>query len=474
MTPQESSSPLHDSMSVGSSLTRTERLDRLPVTRRHVKLLGGSGIGWALDAMDVGLIGFIMAALTTHWGLTHTETSWLASAGFIGMALGATFGGLLADRFGRRNVFAATLLVYGLATGASALAGGLAVLIALRFLVGLGLGAELPVASTLISEFAPRKVRGRMVVILEAFWAVGWLAAAVIGAFIIPLNDNGWRWALALGMVPAFYALYVRMKLPESVRFLEAKGRHSEAEGIVTSFEASEPTRLRFQGEPHSSDASRVLDETQQDAAIVGGSSGSTGSASGIWSPTLRRRTTALWTVWFCINLSYYGAFTWIPSILVDQGYTLVKSFTFTLIITLAQLPGYAVAAFLIERWGRRSTLATFLAGSAVAAALYGFAGVEWQIIAAGCLLSFFNLGAWGALYAIGPELYPTTMRARGTGAATGFGRIASILAPLIVPPLLVFGGLPVLFALFGTAFAVAAVAALALPELKGTRLTER
>ncbi|MGP9724920.1 MFS transporter [Corynebacterium sp. AOP40-9SA-29] len=459
----------------GTSLSRTERLDALPVTRRHVKLLGGSGIGWALDAMDVGLIGFIMAALTTHWGLSHTETSWLASAGFIGMALGATFGGLLADRFGRRNVFAATLLVYGLATGASALAGGLAVLIALRVVVGLGLGAELPVASTLVSEFAPRRVRGRMVVVLEAFWAVGWLAAAVIGAFIIPLSDNGWRWALALGMVPAFYALYVRMSLPESVRFLESKGRHEEAERIVVGFEESEPAKfsLRTQGE-QAQDAPDAAGGAAGAAAGAGASDASDAAASGIWSPALRSRTTALWTIWFCINLSYYGAFTWIPSILVDQGYTLVKSFTFTLIITLAQLPGYAVSAYLIERWGRRTTLAAFLAGSAVAAALYGFAGVEWQIIAAGCLLSFFNLGAWGALYAIGPELYPTTMRARGTGAATGFGRLASILAPLIVPPLLVFGGLPVLFALFGVAFAVAALAALALPELKGTRLAER
>ena len=458
---------------VGTRMSRTERLDSLPVTRRHVKLLGGSGIGWALDAMDVGLIGFIMAALTTHWGLSHTETSWLASAGFIGMALGATFGGLLADRIGRRNVFAVTLLVYGLATGASALAGGLAVLIVLRFVVGLGLGAELPVASTLISEFAPRNVRGRMVVILEAFWAVGWLAAAVIGAFVIPASDNGWRWALALGMVPAFYALYVRMKLPESVRYLESKGRHDEAEQIVTDFEESDPARLPFQTGTSASEPRRPTQPSETlEPAVSAVSAVSAGG--GIWSSALRRRTAALWTIWFCINLSYYGAFTWIPSILVDQGYTLVKSFTFTLIITLAQLPGYAVAAFLIEKWGRRSTLAVFLAGSAVAAGLYGFAGVEWQIIAAGCLLSFFNLGAWGALYAIGPELYPTTMRARGTGAATGFGRIASILAPLIVPPLLVFGGMPVLFALFGTAFAVAAVAALALPELKGTRLAER
>lgn len=454
---------------VGTPTSRTERLDALPVTRRHVRLLGGSGVGWALDAMDVGLIGFIMAALTTHWGLSHTETSWLASAGFVGMALGATFGGLLADRIGRRSVFAVTLLVYGLATGASALAGGLAVLIVLRFVVGLGLGAELPVASTLVSEFAPRSVRGRMVVILEAFWALGWLAAAVIGAFVIPLSDDGWRWALALGMVPALYALYVRMRLPESVRYLESKGRHDEAERIVVDFEESAPTRFRF----GTAATGRTGDGHDAPAAPAPAAQPAQ-AASGIWSPTLRRRTAALWTIWFCINLSYYGAFTWIPSILVDQGYTLVKSFTFTLVITLAQLPGYAVSAFLIERWGRRSTLATFLAGSAVSAGLYGFAGVEWQIIAAGCLLSFFNLGAWGALYAVGPELYPTTMRGRGTGAATGFGRIASIIAPLIVPPLLVFGGMPVLFALFGAAFALAALAALSLPELRGTSLAER
>ncbi|MFG6303805.1 MFS transporter, partial [Corynebacterium hesseae] len=193
------------------SISRTERLDRLPVTGKHKRLLFGSGIGWALDAMDVGLISFIMAALAVHWGITPTQSSWLASVGFIGMALGATFGGLLADKFGRRHVFALTLLVYGLATGASALATGLTLLIVLRFFIGLGLGAELPVASTLISEFAPLKVRGRMVVLLEAFWAVGWILAAVVGTFVVGASESGWRWALALGMVPALYALFVRL-----------------------------------------------------------------------------------------------------------------------------------------------------------------------------------------------------------------------------------------------------------------------
>ena len=438
-----------------SSLSKNERLDRLPVTSKHKKLLVGSGVGWALDAMDVGLISFIMAALAVHWNLESTQTSWIATAGFVGMALGASLGGLLADKFGRRHVFALTLLVYGLATGASALATGLAVLIALRFIVGLGLGAELPVASTLISEFAPRRIRGRMVVLLEAFWAAGWIAAAIIGTFVVGASDSGWRWALAIGMVPAAYALYVRLALPESVRYLEAKNRHQEAEEIVTSFENA----ALAEGKNLDSD---LAPEVALDEAFEG---------SSIWSSRLRARTAALWIIWFCINLSYYGAFIWIPSLLVADGFTLVRSFSFTLIITLAQLPGYAAAAWLIEVWGRRATLAVFLVGSAVSAGAFGLADSEVSIIIAGCFLSFFNLGAWGALYAIGPELYPTHIRGRGTGAAAGFGRIASITSPLIVPPILAAAGQPWLFVLFASAFAIAAIAAFTLPENKGKAL---
>ena len=228
-----------------TTLSRSHRLDRLPVTKKHTKVLFGSGVGWALDAMDVGLISFIMAALVAHWGLSPGQASWLASIGFVGMALGATFGGLLADKIGRRQVFALTLLVYGLATGASAMATGLGMLMALRFVVGLGLGAELPVASTLISEFSPRAVRGRMVVALEAFWAVGWIAAAAIGAFVVSTGENGWRWALALGCIPAVYALIIRFGIPESVRFLESQGRHEEAETIVRQFEDSPPVGVK-------------------------------------------------------------------------------------------------------------------------------------------------------------------------------------------------------------------------------------
>jgi putative MFS transporter len=193
-----------------------------------------------------------------------------------------------------------------------------------------------------------------------------------------------------------------------------------------------------------------------------------------LWKPEFRMRTASLWLVWLCVNFAYYGAFIWIPSILVDAGFGLVRSFGFTLIITLAQIPGYAAAAWLIEVWGRRATLSVFLAGSAVSAVVFGTATSEAGIIAAGMALSFFNLGAWGALYAVSPEIYPTSLRATGSGWAAGVGRIASIVAPLTVPVLLAAGGAPTLFAVFAVCFLLAAVAAWGLSDKRGAALDDR
>lgn len=444
-------------MSTTPTPSRAERLGALPYTRRHTRLLVGSGTGWALDAMDVGLISFVIVVLADQWDLTTGERSWIVTVGFIGMAIGATVGGWLADRFGRRAVFATTLLVYGLATGASALVGGLAAFLVLRFVVGLGLGAELPVASTLVSELSPTRIRGRLVVALESFWALGWILAAVIGFYVVPRGDDGWRWGLALGLVPAVYALVVRFGLPESAAWLERRGRHEEAERVVRGFEASAgvvapPTSTK--GVP-----AAVAEPVPQ-------------AAPGLWSRGLRRRTLGIWLVWFGVNFSYYGAFLWIPSLLVARGHDVTTSFGYTLVITLAQLPGYALAAVLVEAWGRRSTLALFLLGSAVAAWFFGQSDSATSIIVAGSALSFCNLGAWGALYAITPEIYPTAVRGSGAGAAAGFGRLASIAAPLVVPVLLERGGGDVLvFTIFTAAFVVAAAAAFLLPETRGRAL---
>jgi len=440
--------------------SRAERLDYLPFTPLHRRLLLVAGAGWAMDAMDVGLISFVMAALAPQWHLSGGTVAWIGSVGFIGMALGASLGGSAADRLGRRAVFAGTLLVYGVATGAAALSWSVGSLLAFRFLIGFGLGAELPVASTLVSEFAPVRIRGRIVVLLEAFWAAGWILAALIGTFVVPISANGWRWAFAAGALPALYSGVVRRALPESVRFLESRGRGAEAEAVVRRFEAAAGVAPPAAAVPAASAAAPAMVER---TARVG--------LGQLWSRALARRTAALWLVWFGINFAYYGAFIWLPGLLVQRGFTLAKSFHFTLYMTFAQIPGYAVSAWLIERWGRRPTLAVFLAGSAGAALLFARAGSDASVLVAGCLLSFFNLGAWGAVYAATPEVYPTAVRATGAGWAAGFGRIASILAPLSVPPLLAAGGPQAVFGTFAAFFGLAIVGALLLPEWRGRGL---
>ena len=438
-------------------LSRNARLDRLPFNAAHRKLLVASGIGWAFDAMDVGLVSFVVAAIAAdpHFNLNATEKSWVLSIGFVGMAIGAALGGYFADRVGRKTVFTATLVIFGLANAGMACSWTLTVLLIARFIIGLGLGAELPVASTLVSEFSPTRHRGRMTVLLESFWAVGWIIAAAIGAFVIPnTGDWGWRWALLIGALPLLYAVVTRAHIPESVRFLESKGREDEAEQAVRYFEQASGVApvASPKAEPLPAIRTRELFGHQYLA-----------------------RTVAIWLTWFFVNFSYYGAFTWMPSLLADQFGSLTSSFGYTLIISLAQLPGYFLAAWLVEIWGRRRTLSVFLAVSAVAAFAFSQAGSVAAVIGFGMLLSASNLGAWGVLYAVTPEIYPTRLRGAASGAAAAVGRVAAIIAPLLVPWFLTLSGgnKTVAFVIFAVAFVLGCIAALCLPERKGLDLED-
>ena len=438
-------------------LSRNARLDRLPFNAAHRKLLVASGIGWAFDAMDVGLVSFVVAAIAAdpHFNLNATEKSWVLSVGFVGMAIGAALGGYFADRVGRKTVFTATLVIFGLANAGMACSWTLTALLIARFIIGLGLGAELPVASTLVSEFSPTRHRGRMTVLLESFWAVGWIIAAAIGAFVIPnTGDWGWRWALLIGALPLLYAVVTRAHIPESVRFLESKGREDEAEQAVRYFEQA------------SGVASVASPKAEPLPAI---------RTRELFGHQYLARTVAIWLTWFFVNFSYYGAFTWMPSLLADQFGSLTSSFGYTLIISLAQLPGYFLAAWLVEIWGRRRTLSVFLVVSAVAAFAFSQAGSVAAVIGFGMLLSASNLGAWGVLYAVTPEIYPTRLRGAASGAAAAVGRVAAIIAPLLVPWFLTLSGgnKTVAFVIFAVAFVLGCVAALCLPERKGLDLED-
>lgn len=181
-----------------------------------------------------------------------------------------------------------------------------------------------------------------------------------------------------------------------------------------------------------------------------------------LWQPAYRQKTALLWFVWFLVVFSYYGMFLWLPSVMVLKGFSLVNSFGYVLIMTLAQLPGYFFAAWLIEKWGRKWVLGSFLIGTAISAYFFGTAQSVGLLISAGALLSFFNLGAWGALYAYTPEQYPAIIRGSGSGLAAAVGRIGGIVGPFLVGYLINQKvSITVIFTIFTVAILMAAGAVL-------------
>ena len=433
------------------------RLDAVPLNRFHWKLLVTTGLGWMFDAMDVILIAFLILPIRTEFGLAPTDArvAFIAASGFVGMLIGAAVSGRLADRYGRRTLVQATLVLFSLGSLLSALAPTFETLLAARVVAGLGLGGELPVVATLVSEFSPRRARGRMIVLLESFWAYGTVLAGLIAVFVLP--QWGWRGAFLVGALPALYVAYLRRALPESPRFLASIGRATEADAIVRRVEREGGGALitvsRVQAPPPATRRATPRD---------------------LFSGVLARRTAMLWLLWFGIVFTYYGIFLYLPSLLAARGLSVVRSNEFFFLSTIAQIPGYFSAAFLVERWGRKPTLVLYLLGTAASAFLFGNAGTGTDAFLWASLLSFFNLGAWGVVYTYSPELYPTSIRASGAGAAAAVGRVGGIAAPFVTPLLVGPLGQSGVFALFtALIIATALVVFVLAEETRGRSLEE-
>lgn len=377
------------------------------------------GLVWAADAMQVLAIGFTAPSIAKTFGLSVPQALQTGTAFFLGMMIGAFAFGRLADRYGRRRVLIGTVLVDAVFGILSAFAPDFWWLVALRFLTGLGVGGTLPVDYAMMAEFLPATRRGRWLVILEGFWAVGTVVVALT-AWLAAGSETPWRTIFLVTGLPALIGIFLRLWIPESPLYLLRTGRIQEARAVLEQI-ARGNGRALPRGE---------IAAWHQPSA----------PASALFSGELRRRSVLILAVWFLVSASYYGVFVWLPAQLAGQGFGFLRGEFFLVLVALAQIPGYALAAYGVEKWGRRPTLIGFLLLSAVGCFLYAVAGSATLVAASTLAMSFALLGTWGSLYAYTPEIYPTNLRATGMGAAGSMARLGGLLAPSAMAPVMAAG----------------------------------
>ena len=401
------------------------RIERLPFSSFHRRLLLIGGLGYSFDAMDAAVIAFVLPVLRTAWDLSSVQIGVLASANFIGFFFGALVAGSLGDLIGRRKVMMSALAVYCVASLFSGLVDDWTSFLGLRIVAGFGTGAESVIIAPYLSEFVARRYRGAFTGALAGFFSFGFVAAAVLGYLIVPAHPDGWRIVIFITATPVVMLLWWRRALPESPRWLESQGRVAEAQAIMDKVEAGFAQRGQ---------ALPALDPA--DVAAPPPSS----RRGGLWqnyatllSRKLLRTTSMTWLMWLSITFSYYSFFTWIPSLLVQNGMTITRSFGYSLVMYMAQVPGYFSAAWLNDRIGRQATIVSYMLLGGVAALGLAFTHSDSQIMVAGVLLSFFMNGTYAGVYAYTPEVFPTQVRATGAGLASAIGRIGGITAPILV-----------------------------------------
>lgn len=439
------------------------RLERLPFSSYHRLLFIVIALAFFFDSVDLGTMTFVLGSIKTEFGLTTAAAGLVASASFFGMVAGAAVAGLLADRFGRRPVFQWSMVLWGVASYLCSTAHSVEALIGYRVVLGVGMGMEFPVAQALLSEFVPTASRGRLIALMDGFWPLGFITSGIVSYWVLPAF--GWRSVFALLAIPAAFVLIVRRIVPESPRWLEHRGRIREADSALSLIEAKVMRAAGLSALP-------VPAVTMDTPPALR----SRGAFREIWSGVYRGRTIMVWTLWFFALLGFYGLTSWLGALMQQAGIAVAKSVLYTVWISLAGIPGFLCAAWLVERWGRKPTCVASLTGGAAMAYLYGqtalHGGSVALVICAGLAMQFFLFGMWAALYTYTPELYGTGARATGAGFASAVGRIGSLIGPYAVGLVLPTFGQGGVFTLGACSFALAAIAVAAMGiETKGLAL---
>ncbi|MFL9927275.1 MFS transporter [Herbaspirillum lusitanum] len=375
------------------------------------------GLVWLADAMQVLSIGFTAPSISKTFGLTVPQALQSGTMFFVGMLIGAFVFGRLADRIGRRPVLMTAVVIDACFGVASAFAPDFTWLLALRLLTGIGVGGTLPVDYTMMAEFLPCAKRGRWLVMLESFWAIGTIFLAVLALVAVSWGDDAWRVIFFVTGLPALVGVVLRFYVPESPMYLNRSGKSEEARKVLERVAKVNGSKVEIP---------RLQPEVVERKPM-----------SALFSATLRRRSLSLYVAWALISIAYYGVFVYLPVKLGSEGFGFMRGQIFLIFLALVQLPGYALSAYGVERWGRKPTLVGFLLLSAAGCMLYSLGSTPVLVIGSTLLLSFSLLGTWAALYAFTPEVYPTDLRASGMGTAGAVARFGGLFAPTIVAPVM-------------------------------------
>ena len=375
------------------------------------------GLVWLADAMQVLSIGFSAPSIAKTFGKTVPEALQTGTFFIIGMLIGAFVFGRLADRIGRRPVLMMAVLIDACFGVASANAPDFTWLLVLRFITGIGVGGTLPVDYTMMAEFLPSDRRGRWLVLLESFWAVGTIFLAILALVAVSWGDDAWRVIFFVTGLPALIGVVLRFYIPESPMFLNRNGKSEEARKVLQRVAKVNGTTAEIPA---------LQPEKQERKSILA-----------LFNGDLRRRSLSLFLAWALISIAYYGVFVYLPVKLSSEGFAFMRGQVFLVVLALVQLPGFALSAYGVERWGRKPTLIGFLLLSAVGCMFYSLGSSPFVVIGSTLLMSFSLLGTWGALYAFTPEVYPTDLRASGMGMAGAVARFGGLFAPAIIAPIM-------------------------------------
>lgn len=391
------------------------RLDRLPVSKFHWRTLGLVAGGMFLDAFEIYLGAGVLSALLKSGWSDLAGNAQFVSATFAGMVLGAWLAGVLGDRYGRRFSYQSNLLIFGIASLAGACAPSMTWLIVARFFMGIGMGAEIVVGYVTVSELVPPTHRGRWGAGLSALTNLALFVSAFLGYLIIP--TYGWRWMFVIVGVGAMLVWYMRKAMPESPRWLESKGRHEEAERILSAIE-----REVSQGAPLPPVSAAPVAETKARSFMA------------LFSRELIKRTVVGSVILIVLNTVIYGFIAWIPSFMAKSGMSVVSSLGFATLMSLGGPVGGVIGMLAGDRLGRKRGVVIFSTVALVLGAIYPnvHSPILVALVGFGVVTTIFVMVAFAwALYV--PELFPTDLRMRGSGFCNTLGRMMTVITPYFV-----------------------------------------